>query len=178
MDDIFTKMESSVRIEPVTNVRFLVEELRRYGIKTNKKNERGKTLFYQSSHLVQIFDKPSSSNGVVYPSFALVSFKDLFKIIGKNDEGVDAQDIVRVWVIAEKLEKRKIVNIKGTSTQELKSGEEPVLPDVYANLHHIHRDDQNIKNYSYRSKFASNKQYETIYGSKLFGISDYFVVVE
>jgi len=178
MNDVFSTMESIVRVDPQTNVRFLAEELRRYGIKTNKKNERGKILFYQSAHLIQTFNVESKSSAAVYPSYAIVSFKDLFKLIGKNDEGVDGQDIVRVWVIAEKLEKRKIVTITGTATQTLGKDDEPVLPNVYANLHHIHRNDEHFGDYSYRSKFASNKQYETVDGHKLLGVSDHFVVIE
>jgi len=176
MNDVLSQMESVVRFTPSASIRFVAEELRRYGIKTNKKNEKGKTLFYQSAHIVQVFDQPGD-NDVVYPSYALVSFKDLFKIIGKNDDGVDDQDIVRVWVIAEKLEKRRIVQITGTAKQKLDQEDKPKLPDVYANLHHIHRNDQDRENYSYKSKFATNKAYKTTDGHTLIGVADYFVLV-
>jgi len=113
----------------------------------------------------------------MYPSYALVSFKDLFKLIGKNNDGVDDQDIVRVWVIAEKLEKRKIIQITGTCKGELGEEDNPTLPDVYANLHHIHRNDEEKENYSYKSKFATNKAYKTTDGRLLLGVSDHFVLV-
>lgn len=176
MNDILGQMDSAVRFNPSASIRFVAEELRRYGIKTNKKNEKGKTLFYQSAHLIQAFDQ-EANNGVSYPSYALVSFKDLFKIIGKNDDGVDDQDVVRVWVIAEKLEKRRIIEITGTSSQpNLKEDAKPKLPDVYANLHHIHRNDEERDSYSYKSKFATNKMYQTNLGKSLIGVSDYFVL--
>jgi hypothetical protein len=175
MQDNLTNLESIIRFKPTSSIRFIAEELRRYGIKTNKTNDRGKTLFYQSAHIIQTFDQPSE-NGVMYPSYALVSFKDLFKMIGKNDEGVDDQDIVRVWVIASKLEKRRMLEITGTNNTVLDSQESPVLPDVYANLHHIHRSDSERENYDYRSKFATNKSYKTVDGQTLYGVSDFFVL--
>jgi len=175
MNDLFSQMESAVRFTPSSSIRFVAEELRRYGIKTNKKNEKGKVLFYQSAHIVQVFDK-KAENGVIYPSYALVSFKDLFKIIGKNDDGVDNQDIVRVWVIAEKLEKRRIIQIEGTSNKVLGENEKPQLPDTYANLHHVHRNDQDKESYSYKSKFATNKAYSTVTGGNLLGVADFFVL--
>jgi len=176
MNDALSQMESVVRFAPTSSIRFVAEELRRYGIKTNKTNEKGKTLFYQSAHIVQMFDK-TGDNDVLYPSYALVSFKDLFKLIGKNSDGVDDQDIVRVWVIAEKLEKRKMVQITGTATQELTDKEDPKLPDVYANLHHIHRNDDERDSYSYKSKFATNKAYKTTDDRTLLGVADFFVMV-
>jgi len=176
MDDTLSNLESVVRFTPSSSIRFVAEELRRYGIKTNKKNEKGKTLFYQSAHIIQVFDK-ESDNDVLYPSYALVSFKDLFKLIGKNEAGVDDQDVVRVWVIAEKLEKRKIVQIIGTAKENLGEDDKPTLPDCYANLHHIHRNDEERENYSYKSKFATNKAYKTTDGKTLLGVSDHFVLV-
>jgi hypothetical protein len=176
MEDTLSTMESVVRFTPTSSIRFVAEELRRYGIKTNKKNESGKTIFYQSSHIVQVFDQPSE-NGVSYPSYALVSFKDLFKLIGKNDEGVDSQDVVRVWVIAEKLEKRRIIQITGTAKKALSEKEEPSRPDVYATLHHVHRNDKDMDDYIFKSKFATNKAYETVTKQKLLGVSDFFVLV-
>jgi len=181
MNDSLTQLESVVRFTPSASIRFISEELRRYGIKSNKKNEMDKTVFFQSAHIIQIFDRvevdSDTKKEVRYPSYALVSFKDLFKLIGKNDEGVDAQDIVRVWVIAHKLEKRKMINIVGTATQTLDADANPDLPDVYANLHHIHRSDADIEKYSYKSKFASNKAYKTTDGKTLLGVSDFFVIV-
>jgi hypothetical protein len=168
-------MESVVRFEPNVSIRFLAEELRRYGIKTNSKNDRGKTIFYQSAHIVMTFDK-AGDGGLVYPSYTLVSFKDLFKIIGKNPNGVDDQDIVRVWYIAEKLEKRRILTIQGTGTKLLGEDDRPDLPDVYANLHHIHRNDLERDSYVYKSKFATNKAYKTKCGTSLIGVADYFLL--
>ena len=118
VNDCFSQMESAVRFKPTSSIRFIAEELRRYGIKTIKKNDKDKTVFYQSSHIVMTYDQ-TSDTGVRYPSYALVSFKDLFKLIGKNEEGVDEQDRVRVWVIAEKMEKRNCINIIGTSSSLL-----------------------------------------------------------
>ena len=177
ISDVLSQMESVIRFNPTTSIRFVAEELRRYGIKTNKKNEKEKTLFYQSAHIIQTFDQVGD-NGVVYPSYALVSFKDLFKIIGKNDSGVDDQDVVRVWVIAEKLEKRRIIQITGTCNQVLDSEDRPdSLPSTFANLHHIHRNDKERENYSYKSKFATNKSYQTTDGHNLLGVADFFVLV-
>jgi hypothetical protein len=175
--DEFSIMASLVRIEPTSNVRFIAEELRRYGIRTNNKNEKDKTIFYQSAHLIAKFDNPSESEETGKPEFGIVGFKDLFHIIGKNDDGVDDQDIVRVWHIADKLEKRKMVKILGTSNHALQPDENPNLPDVFANLHHIHRNDNDINNYIYKSKFATNKSYNTNTGRNLYGISDFFVLV-
>lgn len=175
INDQFSCMESAVRIEPNVSIRFLAEELRRYGIKTNSQNDRGKTVFFQSAHIVMSYNKPGD-DGLVYPSLAIVSFKDLFKIIGKNDKGVDDQDIVRVWYIAEKLEKRRILTIQGTGTELLGEDDRPNLPDVYANLHHIHRNDLERDSYIYKSKFASNKAYKTTDGSPMIGVADYFIL--
>jgi len=144
VNDVFSGMDSLVRFEPSVSIRFLAEEIRRYGIKTNSTNDKGKTIFYQSSHIIMKYDQ-ESDDGIVYPSFALVSFKDLFKIIGKNDQGVDDQDILRVWKIAEKLENRRMINIQGVATELLDSDDKPDLPNVSANVHHIYRNNLIIK---------------------------------
>jgi len=175
INDQFSVMESVVRFEPTVSIRFLAEELRRYGIKTNNKNDKDKTIFFQSAHIVMTYDK-SSTDGLVYPTYTMVSFKDLFKLIGKNDSGVDDQDIVRVWYIAEKLEKRRILNIQGTATEILEENDRPNLPDVYANLHHIHRNDLERDDYVYKSKFATNKAYSTSIGKTLIGVADFFIL--
>jgi hypothetical protein len=175
INDQFSCMESAVRFEPTVSIRFLAEELRRYGIKTNTKNDKGKTVFFQSAHIVLTYNK-NGEDGLVYPSYSLVSFKDLFKIIGKNDDGCDDQDIVRVWYICEKLEKRRILQIQGTGTELLGEDDRPNLPDVYANLHHIHRNDIERDSYIYKSKFATNKAYTTTDGKTLIGIADYFLL--
>lgn len=175
LDDKFTSMESAVRFKPTSSIRFIAEELRRYGIKTNQKNDKEKTVFFQSAHIVMSFDQ-EADGGIFYPSYALVSFKDLFKLIGKNDAGVDDQDRVRVWVIAEKLEKRSCIKITGTASESLEEGQDPVLPDIYVNLAHIHRNDEQKENISYKSKFATNKSYSCEVGT-LVGVSDYFVIV-
>jgi len=173
IQDNFSMMDSAVRFTPISNLRFIAEELRRYGIKTNKVNNKDKTVFFQSAHIVADFNK--DADGIVYPSYSLVSFKDLFKVIGKNPEGVDEQDIVRIWVIAEKLEKRRIIEIKGTSKELLGKEDTPNIPDVYANLHHVHRGEESKVSYIYKSKFATNKSYPTDNGT-LTGIGDYFII--
>ena len=177
INDVFSTMASVVRFKPTVNLRFLVEELRRYGIKTNNQNDQGKTLFFQSAHLIQSFNVEDENNQEYsYPSYALVSFKDLFKIIGKNPDGVDEQDIVRVWVIAEKLEKRRMIEITGTSKESLGPNEDPDIPSKYANLHHIHRNNPKRDEFIYKSKFATNKKYITQDGHALIGVSDFFVL--
>ena len=175
--DEFSIMSSLVRIEPTSNIRFIAEELRRYGIKTNNKNDRDKTIFFQSAHLISKFVEPSDNDEPSKPELGIVGFKDLFHIIGKNENGVDDQDIVRVWYICEKLEKRKMIKIIGTSNHMMSPDENPELPDVYANLHHIHRNDKEIDSYVYKSKFATNKAYKTNTGRNLYGISDFFALV-
>lgn len=175
VNDRFTKLRSAVRFEPTSNIRFIAEEIRRYGIKTNQKNDKGKVVFYQSAHIVMEYDKVESESTT--PRYALVSFKDLFNLIGKNDGGVDDQDIVRVWEIAHKLEKRSIIEIKGTAGNLLSKDEEPTdIPDTYANLCHIYRNDDKSEDITYKSKFATNKLYKTIDGGKLIGVSDFFVL--
>ncbi len=183
--DMFSELESVVRIEPTVNIRFLAEELRRYGIKTNSQNDKGKTVFFQSAHIIMMYGSDIYTGGdcITHPIYGLVSFKDLFTLIGKNDHGVDDQDIVRVWNIADKLEKRRMVRIKGTARELLGEGEQPTLPDVYANLHHIHRHDEHKDSYVYKSKFATNKRYEIMTPDKEFskydhltGVSDFFIL--
>jgi hypothetical protein len=169
-------MESIVYFQPTASIRFIAEELRRYGIKTNQTNSRGDTVFYQSAHLLQTYDREGEDN-VNYCNYALVSFKDLFHIIGKNSDGVDDLDIVRVWVIAEKLEKREIIKILGTVDGPLEPNTRPDLPDVYAPLHHVHRKDEENEKFSYKSKFATNKMYKLDNGNRLYGVSDHFVLV-
>lgn len=175
INDRFTKMRSAVRFEPTSNIRFIAEELRRYGIKTNQKNDKGKIVFYQSAHIVAEYDQTDAE--ALMPRYALVSFKDLFKLIGKNNDGVDDQDVVRVWEIAHKLEKRSIIEIRGTAANLLAKDEEPTdIPDTYANLCHIYRNDDKTEDITYKSKFASNKLYKTVDGGKLIGISDFFIL--
>lgn len=173
--DEFSTMKSTVRFEPTASIKAIAEELRRYGIKTNYQDS-GKTPFYQSAHIICRFSEPHGEEAG-RPEFSIVSFKDLFHIVGKNPDGADDQDVVRVWFIAEKLENRSMIRIIGTSNQILKSEDRPELPDVYANLHHIHKKDENLKNYSFKSKFSSNKMYQTTMSSKLICIGDYFVLV-
>lgn len=179
IDDQYSSMNSVVRFEPNVNIRFLAEELRRYGIKTNSKNEKGKTVFFQSSHIIMSYDQPDTydANNCLLPSMCLVSFKDLFKLIGKNDAGADDQDIVRTWYIAEKLEKRRMITITGVKDKTLDGDDKPDLPDVYANMHHIHRNDTSIDSFVYKSKFATNKRYSIDCGySSLMGVSDFFIM--
>lgn len=177
VNDVLSTMRSTVRFEPTSNIRFIAEELRRYGIKTNQKNEKGKVVFYQSAHIVMVYDKIEAE--AVTPRYALVSFKDLFKLIGKNQEGVDNQDIVRVWEIGHKLEKRSIIEIKGTAANLLDKEEEPKdIPDTYANLCHIYRNDDKGEEITYKSKFATNKSYKTTDGKTLLGVSDFFVLIQ
>jgi len=175
INDQFSLMESVVRFTPTVSIRFLAEELRRYGIKTNKTNDKGKVIFFQNAHIVMSYNQPSDE-GISYPSYGIVSFKDLFKVIGKNENGVDEQDIVRVWYIAEKLEKRRMLNIVGTAQSDLSDDEKPALPNVYANLHHIHRNDLERDSYIYKSKFASNKSYQTIMKTNMLAVADYFIL--
>lgn len=176
VNDAFSAMRSAVRFEPTSNIRFVAEELRRYGIKTNQKNEKGKVVFFQSAHIVMIYDKVEAE--AITPRYSLVSFKDLFQLIGKNESGVDNQDIVRVWEIAHKLEKRSIVEIKGTAGALLDKEEEPTdIPDTYANLCHIYRNDDKGEEITYKSKFATNKSYKTTTGKTLLGVSDFFVLI-
>jgi hypothetical protein len=176
INDFFTPMRSAVRFEPTSNIRFLAEELRRYGIKTNQKNDKGKVVFFQSAHIIMIYDMIEAES--ITPRYALVSFKDLFNLIGKNDSGVDDQDIVRVWEIAHKLEKRSIIEIKGTSGTLLEKEEEPTdIPDTYANLCHIYRNDDKSEDITFKSKFATNKSYKTNSGKTLLGVSDFFVII-
>lgn len=175
INDQFSVIGSVVRFEPTVSIRFLAEELRRYGIKTNSTNDKGKTIFYQSAHLVLSYDD-QGDDGLIYPRYTLASFKDLFKIIGKNDEGADEQDIVRTWYIAEKLEKRSMLRILGTNNESIGEDDKPNLPDVYANLHHIHRNDKDRENYIYKSKFSTNKAYKTTTGQILTGVADYFIL--
>jgi len=177
INDVFSGLESLVRFDPTVSVRFLAEEIRRYGIKTNSTNDKGKTLFFQSAHIIMTYNTEPKEDGVIYPSYGLVSFKDLFKLIGKNDNGVDDQDIVRTWYIADKLEKRRILTITGTAKEELGQEDSAALPDVYANLHHIYRNDAEKDNYVFKSKFATNKMYTMVDGSKLICVADYFLVV-
>jgi len=177
INDQFSNMKSLIRFEPTASIRFVAEELRRYGIKTNIQNDKGKTVFFQSAHIVVSYLK-NEEDGLMYPSYGLVGFKDLFHIIGKNVDGVCDQDIVRVWCIAEKLESRRIIQITGTADEALDEDNRPKLPHVYANLHHIHRNEKNRDSFIYKSKFASNKLYTTIDGSNLIGIADYFLLSE
>lgn len=174
--DVFTDFKSAVRFEPKTNIRFLADELRRYGIKSNQKNEKGKTIFYQSVHIIVSFEinKPDEE-GTILPSFALVNFKDLFTSIGKAS-GVDDQDIVRTFEIASKLEERSILEIKGTSSTLLEKDEDPNIPDIFANFTHIYKNDEEKENISYKSKFATNKAYTMKTGKKILGLADYFVI--
>ena len=174
--DSLTRFDSAVRFVPTSNIRFIAEELRRYGIKTNKESN-GKTVFYQSCHIVAKPRHDVDEEGTSNLDYALVSFLDLFQAIGKNDKGVEDMDIVRTWVIASKLEKRKMVEIVGTCDTLLASEEEPELPDLYAGLHHIHRNADDREDYKYSSKFATNKTYSMPEGGKLIGISDFFLVV-
>jgi len=120
-------------------------------------------------------DREKDNDGIVYPAYTLVSFKDLFKLIGKNDKGADDQDVVRVWYIAEKLEKRRCLQILGTSSELLDESDRPNLPEVYANLHHIHRNDSEKDSYVYKSKFATNKAYRTNSGW-MTSVADYFIL--
>jgi hypothetical protein len=173
INDVFSHMKSAVRINPLSNVRFIADELRHYGIKTNKTNNRDKVIFYQSSHLVATYNK--ERDGLIFPSFAIVSFKDLFHLIGKNPEGVDEQDIVRVWVISEKMEKRKILEIQGTSDKLLDKEESPDHPDIYVNLDYANTRRDDIQ-YSFKSKFATNKLYTSEYCEELIGIGDCFII--
>ena len=182
VNDIFANFRSAVRFEPTSNIRFIAEELRRYGIKTNQKNDKGKIVFYQSAHIVINYTlEDKNEEGVSIPRYALVSFKDLFKIIGKNPDGVDDQDIVRVWEIGHKLEKRSIIEIKGTSSTLLDKDEEPTdIPNTYANLCHIYRNEKNDENGAdivYKSKFATNKLYKITDGKILMGVSDFFIIL-
>jgi hypothetical protein len=168
--DDFSQLKSAVRFKPTTNIRFIAEELRRYGIKTNQKTKKDSTIFYQSAHIICHFfpdENTKSENEFIEPKFSLVSFKDLFKLIGKNKEGSDDQDIVRVWEIASRLEERSIIDIQGTASEILDKDEDGKLPKVFANLDHVHKKDDIEKNISYQSKFASNKKYKTIFGSSL-----------
>ena len=102
--------------------------------------------------------------------------KDLFKLIGKNEEGVDDQDRVRVFVIAEKLEKRSCIKIVGTSQDTLEEGESADVPNIYVNLAHVHRNDEKKGDISYKSKFATNKQYACTDGGVLIGVADFFIL--
>ena len=174
ISDRFSNMESAVRIKPISNVRLIVEKLRKYGIKTSKRNSNNKIIFYQSSHLVVNFR--NENDEVSYPSYAIVSFKDLFKEIGKNPEGVDQQDIVRTWVIAERLENRRIVEIQGTSLELLGKEDTPNIPNVYANLHYVNHTEEQKNTHIFKSKFATNKMYSIPYGGSLCGIGDYFIL--
>lgn len=176
VNDMFTPLRSIVRFNATSNIRFVAEELRRYGIKTNQKNDKGKVVFFQSAHIICSFTGKSETPDVLEPIYALVSFKDLFKSIGKNDAGADDQDIVRVWEIAHKLEKRSMLEIQGTAAELLDKDEEPEIPDVYANICHIHRNDEAKDNIVYRAKFATNKSYKTTTGQTLTGISDFFIL--
>lgn len=175
MNDILSRMESAVRFTPTCSIRFLADELRRYGIKTKKQDDRGKTVFYQSAHIVMQYQPTTDT--VSTPELALVSFKDLFKFIGKNEEGVDDNDIVRVFVIADKLERRNCLKITGLAKQIVTENEELDLPDIYVNLNHIHNKDKDKENISYRSKFSTNKMYVGENGDRLIGASDYFVLI-
>lgn len=177
VDDTLSVMRSTVRFNPTSNIRFIAEELRRYGIKTNQKNEKGKIVFYQSAHIIATFDSTPSEEGVVVPSFALVSFKDLFQLIGKNDGGVADEDIVRVWEIAEKMEERSMIEITGTQKEMLAKDDKPDVPDIFANFCHIYRNDKSAEDYTFKSKFATNKEYKTQYKTRLIGISDYFLLL-
>jgi hypothetical protein len=174
INDLFSTIRSTVRFNLTANIRFLAEELRRYGIKTNQKTEKDKTIFFQSAHILLKY--PEAAEESQSPELTLVSFKDLFKLIGKNEGGVDDQDIVRVWEIASKLEKRSIIEITGTASELLEKDEEPNIPDVYANLCHIHRNDEHADNYVYKSKFATGKVYKTTDNKKLIGVSDFFII--
>lgn len=176
VQETLNSMESIVYFQPTASIRFIADELRRYGIKTNQTNSRDATIFYQSAHLLQTFDREGEDN-INYANYALVSFKDLFHIIGKNEDGVDDMDIVRVWVIAEKLEKREIIKITGTNEGPLEDNIRPKLPDVYAPLHHVHRKDEENEKFAYKAKFATNKMYKLDNGNRLYGVSDHFVLV-
>jgi hypothetical protein len=173
VNDLFSSFRSAVRFEPRTNIRFIAEELRRYGIKTNKTDDKGKTIFYQSVHICVSYNNPSTE--AYLPSYVLVNFKDLFTAIGKS-EGVDDQDIVRTFEIASKLEKRSIIEITGTSSVLLDKEEEPELPNIFANFTHIYKNDEEKENIVYKAKFATNKLYTTINGYKLIGVSDFFIL--
>jgi hypothetical protein len=176
IDDVFSIMQSSVRFEPTASFRFISDEIRRYGIKTNQTNDRGQTIFYQSAHIIATYDRDNGET--VAPRFALVGFKDLFKLIGKNAEGADKQDISRVWKIANKLESRDIISILGTAKEILDDDEAPDEADsVFANLCYIHQKDDKSKEMTYKSKFATNKAYKTVNGKMLYGIADYFLIV-
>jgi hypothetical protein len=176
VSDVFTTFRSAVRFEPKSNLRFIAEELRRYGIKTNQKNDKGKVVFYQSVHIIVSYElNQPQEEGVILPAYALVNFKDLFTAINKAD-GVDDQDIVRTFEIASKLEKRSIIDITGTAAELLDKDEEPNIPDIFANFAHVYKNDEEKGDIVYKSKFATNKAYNTRNGKKLLGVSDFFVL--
>lgn len=175
--DSFNGFKSAVRFEPTSNIRFIAEELRRYGIKTNKESN-GKTVFYQSCHIIAKPKTDVCDEGTAGLDYALVSFLDLFHAIGKNEKGPEGVDLVRTWVIATKLEKRKMVDITGMCDRFLEDHEDPELPDIYAGLHHVHRNAEDRENYKYSSKFASNKVYLLPnQENRLIGVADFFLVV-
>jgi hypothetical protein len=172
-NDKLSNMKSAVRFEFTSSLRFIADELRRYGVKTKQKNNNDLTIFFQSAHVVCDFinTKPASDDegmSVVYPTYALVSFKDLFKIIGKNPEGADTTDIDRVAEIAELLEDRNMIRI----LDEL-----PQPTTNRASVTHIYSKDKDIDKYTFKSKFASNKMYETNIGCRLIGMVDFFALV-
>ena len=172
VNDIFTSMRSLVRFKPICNLSFIAEEIRKYGIKTNKTNRSGKNIFFQSSHIVSKIDLDSEES--TYPEFGLTSFIDLFNLIGKNEDGADDADITRVWVIAEKLESRRIIEITGTYNALITKEDKPEIPDLFVHLNYVNKNDEDKT--IFKSKFATNKVYNTKYGNKLLGIGDYFIL--
>jgi len=82
-----------------------------------------------------------------------------------------------VFEIAHKLEKRSIIEIKGTAAELLGKEEEADVPDTYANLCHIHRNDEKGDEFVYKAKFATNKSYKTNTDKTLIGVSDFFILI-
>lgn len=139
-------LKSAVKVKLTCNVDFLTGELQRYGIKT-KKEVKGKTVFYQSAHLIELYDIDEVNST---PTYFLVSFKDMFKLVGKNDEGADEQDADRVYLIAQKLFDRGMVTIETPRENKERA---------FCNLVHIHRNAKDVNDFAYQSKFANGKMF-------------------
>lgn len=150
--DSVKDLGSAVQVKPTCSVDFLTSELQRYGIKTRKKTGgKGKTIFYQSCHLLEVYDINVESTYGAEPTYFLISFKDLFKMVNKNDEGAVGQDITRIHLIASKLQERGMVDIVAKNDQSKEDRNQ------FTNLIHISRNAPDSSKFSFQSKFISNR---------------------
>lgn len=146
--NVVRELTSAIEVRLTCNIEFLLGELQRYGIKT-KKEVKGKTVFFQSAHLLEVFDIDEPLND---PTYFLVSFKDLFTLVGRNDEGADEQDRNRVALIASKLVDRGMI----ITDQEIKA--------EFSNLVHIHKNAKDVDDFIYQTKFSTNRCFPAIDG--------------